>query len=405
MIRVDNTAPIVGYTPGLVRDVPFARVDCSGNEKKYVSDVIDSGWLTTASKAMEFEKNFAKLLGVKHAIAVNSCTAALHLSLDATGVNPSDGVFVPSFTFTASAEVIRYMGADPIVLDVDPITGALTPEILADAIKKHPNVKHMVAVHFGGKALEMTNATNTGILEQCRNAGIRLIEDAAHALPCRHNGSYVGTFGELTCFSFYANKTMTTGEGGMVTTDSDELAERVRLMRLHGIDRDVWKRFTSNTAGWEYDVLAPGFKYNMPDISAAVGLAQLERLEEMRYARQLCAEYYFEHLSQIDEICLVPYDKLDEQSWHLFPLLLTDHCDVGRNTVIERLNDHGIGVSVHYKPIHRLRYYKERYELDAEQFPGAEFRWHRTFSLPIYNLLGVDDLAHVVSSVKNCVRG
>jgi len=310
-------------------NIPFAKVDCSGHELAYLTEVLQSGWLTTAGKCAEFEKRFAEAVGAKYACAVNSCTAALHLAVEALGIGPGDQVFVPTLTFTASAEVIRYMGADPVFLDVEYGTCLLTPEILEAAIQAHPGVKALMLVHFGGQAAEMGSlqsavavssgeeevldqgqlpAANgqrqTGILDLCRRHGIRVIEDAAHAFPTRHNGRMIGIFGDVTCFSFYANKTITTGEGGMLCTDDEAIYTRVKCMRLHGINRDIWDRFTSQKADWEYDVIAPGFKYNLPDIAAAIGLAQLERAEEFRRERQRCAEHYDQHLVGVKGIDL-----------------------------------------------------------------------------------------------------
>jgi dTDP-4-amino-4,6-dideoxygalactose transaminase len=382
--------------------VPYSKVDCEGNEKKYVCEVIDSGWLTTASKTLELEEKFKQMLGVSHAIAVNSCTAALHLALEATGVEANQKIFCPTMTFTASAEVIRYVGCHPVLLDVDPATYSLNREILLQAIKDNPDVKHMIGVHYGGRALDMRNSTGTGIADICDQHGITLIEDAAHALPARQGEGMVGNLGKIACFSFYANKTMTTGEGGMVVTNDEELARRIRLMRLHGIDRDVWDRFTKPGASWEYDVLAPGFKYNMPDLCAAVGLAQFERLFEMRESRELCARYYYEHLSGLKGLELPSKpENFGDHAWHLFPVCISSDVKISRNVFKERLEAAGIGTSVHYKPVHRLTYYKENYSLSTSDYPGAEKLWQSTFSLPIYNKLTHKDLVHVVTSIKS----
>lgn len=382
--------------------IPFAKVDCSGNEARYVQEVLESGWLTTASKTRELESKFTEYLGCKHALAVNSCTSGLHLALESLGVGPGDGVFVPSLTFTASAEVIRYLGADPVVLDVSSETSGLTAEILSKAIEEHPNVKTLIAVHFGGMSLPMTG--DSGIVSLCQKAGVRIVEDAAHALPTLHNGKLVGSFGDITVFSFYANKTMTTGEGGMVTTENDELAKRIKIMRLHGIDRDVWDRFTSESESWEYDVVAPGYKYNMPDLNAAVGLAQFERLGAMHNARLECATRYFERLSHIKDLKLPARpENMQDHSWHLFPIRLSEGKSVHRNVFIDRLNKAGIGTSVHYKPIHRLAYYKNRYRLEKEDFPNSEAIWQSTVSLPIYNLMTAVDVNEVCDLVEALV--
>src|SRR5512143_1833957 len=258
--------------------VPYCRIACDGNELAYVREVLESGWLTTGAKALELERRFAAAVGAEQAIAVNSCPSALHLALEASGVKAGARVFVPTMTFTASAEVVRYLGADPVFLDVEYGTCLLTPEIVEEAVRKHPDVKTLVAVHYGGQAAPMLGRDGgPGILEICRRHGLRVVEDAAHAFPARCAGRTIGALGDATCFSFYANKTITTGEGGMLTTDDPAIAARAKAMRLHGIDRDVWDRFTAAKPAWEYDVIAPGYKYNMPDVNAAIGLAQLER--------------------------------------------------------------------------------------------------------------------------------
>ena len=384
--------------------IPYSKVDCGGSELDYVAEVLRSGWLTTASKARELEERFRDLIGCRHALAVNSCTSALHLALDAVGVQPGHGVFVPSLTFTSSAEVIRYMGAGPVVIDGDPDTSSITADILEAAIERRPDVKALVAVHFGGLCLPMSGPR--GLVEICNRHGIRLVEDAAHALPSSDGTQLVGRFGDVTCFSFYANKTMTTGEGGMVTTDSDALAARIRTMRLHGIDRDVWDRFTSKTpVAWEYDVIAPGFKYNMPDINAAVGLAQFERLGSMHAARISCARIYAEKLADHPYLALpaIPPDY-GMHSWHLFPVRLTDHPSIDRNELIRRLGEEGVGTSVHYKPIHRLSYYRDTYGLEPGDFPGAEAVWRTTVSLPIYSLLESEEVAEVCATIDRILE-
>ena len=377
--------------------IPFARVDCSGNERKYLQEVIESGWLTTAGKAREFERRFAEAVVAKHAIAVNSCTSALHLAVEALGVKAGERVFVPTMTFTATAEVIRYMGADPLLLDVQYGTCLLTPEILLDAMRKHPEVKTLLVVHYGGQAAQMLSQEGQpGILEICRQHGVRVIEDAAHAFPSRLGPRMIGALGDITCFSFYANKTITTGEGGMITTDNDEYARRMGVMRLHGIDRDIWNRFTSDKPSWEYDVVAPGFKYNMPDVNAAIGLAQLERAEQMRKERERCARYYMEALRDIPWLDLpvvrVPFC---DHAWHLFPVVVKPESPLSRDEVIERLSERGIATSVHYKPLHRMKYYRETYRFDPLDYPNAERVWRGCLSLPLYPQLKEEELEYI----------
>jgi len=429
--------------------IPFSKVECNGSELRYVQQVLESGWVTTAGKAMEFEQRFTAAVGGKYACAVNSCTAALHLALEAADVGPGDKVLVPTLTFTATAEIVRYLGADPVFADVEYGTALLTPEIVEAALERNPGIKAVVVVHFGGQAAEMTrdqrpetagdgqrttetpkhqNAKALGILDVCRRRGVKVIEDAAHAFPTRLNGRSVGSFGDITCFSFYANKTITTGEGGMLVTDDEAVFKRTKVMRLHGIDRDIWNRFTSDKPSWEYDVVAPGFKYNMPDINAAIGLAQLERAEEMRKERQRCFEFYLRELADCEWLDLpvirpqsdpnnasvdqcfddpilstlnsTASTALQAHSCHLFWVVLKEGAPVTRNHFIELLSKAGIGTSVHYKPLHRMRYYRERYGLNPQGFPNAEKHWHGCVSLPVYPSMTDEQLGYVVKNVK-----
>ena len=465
-----------------MKKIPFSRVVFDGNELKYVREVIESGWLTTAGKCMEFERQFAGKVGGTYACAVNSGTAALHLACEALGIGPGDKVFVPTMTFTASAEVIRYLGADPVFLDVEYGTCLVTPAILEVAIQQHPDARALILVHFGGQAAQMTgcgldsksindqqSTTNNqrptinnqrpttndqrttinnqrstindqqpttndqrstindqrsttddqqstineqrpttndsqrrlGIVEICRDHGLKLIEDAAHAFPTRYRDRMIGSFSDATCFSFYANKTITTGQGGMLMTENEDLFNRARIMRLHGINHDIWDRFTGRDADWEYDVLAPGFKYNLPDVTAAIGLAQLERADEYRRERQRCADFYYRELAGIACLDLpVCHGAREDHSWHLFCVVLNEKSRIERSRFIELVNEAGIGTSVHYKPLHRMTYYRDRYKLRPEDYPNAERHWRGAVSLPIYPSLSPDELACVCETVQ-----
>ncbi len=382
-------------------NIPFSKVFCHGNELKYITEVLESGWLTTAGKTQKFEQLFAQKVNSKYACAVNSCTAALHLGLEALGVKSGDKVFVPDMTFTASAEVVRYLDADPVFLDVEYGTSLITPGILREAIAKHPNVKHLIVVHYGGHPAEMLNDTHTGIMDICKEHGIKVMEDAAHAFPARLGETMIGNIGDVTCFSFYANKTITTGEGGMLTTNNKELYERVKVMRLHGINRDVWDRFTAKVPSWEYDVVAPGYKYNMPDLNAAVGLAQLEKADLFREERQRVALFYYEALKSLEMIDLPGCDLPPEHhAWHLYPIKLNEKSGVSRNQFIQKMAEKGVGTSVHYKPMHRLTYYREQYGLDAGDFPVSEKIWDGTVSLPIFPGMRVEEMSYVAEAIR-----
>jgi dTDP-4-amino-4,6-dideoxygalactose transaminase len=382
--------------------IPFSKISCEGNELTYLREVLESGWLTTAGKTFELEKRFGEFVQARFCCAVNSCTAALHLALEALGVGPGSKVFVPTMTFTASAEIIRYLNADPVFLDVDYDTCLLTPEILRDAIAKYPDVKTVVILHYGGQAAQMITDEREGFLDLCRRHEIKIVEDAAHAFPSYIGGRIIGSMGDVVCFSFYANKTITAAEGGMLATNDEKLARRAKVMRLHGIDRDVWDRFTSDKASWEYDVVAPGFKYNMSDVHAAIGLAQLERAVEMRNERERCARFYMKSLSGIECLDLPKlHVSYEDHAWHLFPIVLKPGAPVSRNKCIELLAERGIGTSVHYKPLHRMTYYKNTYHLRPGDFPNAEKIWVGCLSLPIYPSLKNEKLEYICRTLRD----
>ncbi|WJS95152.1 DegT/DnrJ/EryC1/StrS family aminotransferase [Flavobacterium johnsoniae] len=380
-----------------ITKIPFSKIFIGDSERKYLNEVLDSGWLTTAGKTLEFEKKFADFIGAKYACAVNSCTAALHLGIDALGIKAGDKVLIPSMTFAATGEVVRYIGAEIIPIDTEYGTNLITPEILEKALEKHKDIKLLIVVHYGGQAAQIKE-----LIEICNRHGIKIMEDAAHAFPTRKDGQLVGNFGDITCFSFYANKTITTGEGGMLVTNDENIYKRVKTMRLHGINRDIWDRFTSKTPSWEYDVIDAGYKYNMPDLAAAIGLGQLEKAELFRSERQKAVEFYYEKLKDLSMIDLpICNDKLEDHAWHLFPIVLNEKSSISRNEFIEKMSEQGVGTSVHYKPIHQLSYYKERYNLIKEDYPNAELTWSGNVSLPLYPYMTNEELQYIVDTVKN----
>ena len=379
-----------------ITKIPFSKIFIGDSERKYLNEVLDSGWLTTAGKTLEFEKKFADFIGAKYACAVNSCTAALHLGIDALGIKAGDKVLIPSMTFAATGEVVRYIGAEIIPIDTEYGTNLITPEILEKALKKHNDIKLLIVVHYGGQAAQIKE-----LIEICNRHGIKIMEDAAHAFPTRKDGQLVGNFGDITCFSFYANKTITTGEGGMLVTNDESIYKRVKTMRLHGINRDIWDRFTSKTPSWEYDVIDAGYKYNMPDLAAAIGLGQLEKAELFRSERQKAVEFYYEKLKDLSMIDLpICNGKLEDHAWHLFPIVLNEKSSISRNEFIEKMSEQGVGTSVHYKPIHQLTYYKERYNLLKEDYPNAELTWSGNVSLPLYPYMTNEELQYIVDTVK-----
>lgn len=385
--------------------VPFAKPECNEKEINEVIKVIKSGWLTTASRCARFEKDFAEFIGVKHALAVNSATAALHLGLEALGISKGDRVIVPTFTFTATAEVIRYLGGDPIFVDCDPSNFCITNEEIEKSLNHQSNlsskdkIKAIIPVHIGGHPCDMDS-----ILTFAKSHGLYVMEDAAHALPTRYKGKLIGSLSNITCFSFYANKTITTGEGGMLCTNEDKIAKRVKVMRLHGINRDVWDRFTTG-ASWEYDVVAPGYKYNMPDLNAALGIHQLKKAESFQKKRKRVAEIYYSELKDIPGLIL-PRLKcpMEDHSWYLFNVLIESKetkSGIDRNIFIEEMAKRNIGTSVHYKPLHRMSYYKNKYNLKKERFPNAEWVYQRCVCLPIFSSMTERQLDYVIDNIKD----
>lgn len=385
--------------------VPFATPECGDDEIQEVTDVIKSGWLTTASRCAQFEKAFTECIGAKYALAVNSATAALHLGLEALGIKAGDKVLVPTLTFTSTAEVVRYLGADPVFVDCDSRTFCITLEYIEKALELNSispgdsRLKALIPVHFGGHPCDMDALLSFSSLNE-----LKVMEDAAHALPTRYKGKLIGNLSDVSCFSFYANKTITTGEGGMLCTDNDEIAKRVKAMRLHGINRDVWDRFSTG-ASWEYDVIAPGFKYNMPDINAALGIHQLKKAELFQEKRQRIAQIYYEELKDTEGLILPKLKcEMEDHSWYLFIVLIEPQETVNgvdRNKFIEEMTKRNIGTSVHYKPLHRMSYYRERFGLKPEMFPNAEWVFERCVSLPMFSAMTDEQLEYVVENIKD----
>lgn len=376
--------------------IPFAVPDIGDDEIAAVTEALRSGWVTTGPRTKAFEQAFVDFLGGSlEAIAVNSATAGLHLALEALGIGPGDEVIAPTLTFTATVEVARYLGADPVLVDVDPVTLNLDVEAVRRAIT--PRTKAIMPVHYAGLACDMAP-----LLELARTHGLKVIEDAAHALPTLYRGQLVGTLAsDVTVFSFYANKTMTTGEGGMVVTRDVEAAKRMRIMRLHGMNRDAFDRFVSKTPAWYYEVVAPGFKYNLTDIAASLGLQQLRRLPEFMARRQVLAARYFEALKDLPLI--LPADAFDggQHAWHLYVIRLNDQAKRTRDEVIQALSDRGIGTSVHYVPLHRHPYWRDRYGLTPAMFPQADLAYQQMISIPLYTAMTDMQQEQVIQALRD----
>ena len=361
------------------------------------AEVVRSGWLTTGPNAREFEAKFAEFLGCQYALAVNSATAGLHLGLESLGIGPGDKVITTPFTFTATAEVIRYLGADPVFADIDPVSLNLDPECLRDVLKKH-RAKAIIPMHYGGQACDMDE-----IMSLAREHDCSVMCDAAHTFPAKYKGSFVGTLDDdVSVFSFYANKTICTGEGGMVVTHRKELADRMKVMRLHGIDRDAFERHRSTTPAWYYRVVAPGYKYNMPDMAAAIGLKQLTKAEAFRQSRQRIADHYRQAF-QGAPLRLPSQVRADDQhAWHIYAIQLDlERLTIDRNRFIDELSEAGIGTSVHYIPLHLQPYWQDRYGLTPEDFPVSSRVYDAVVSLPIYPDLSDEDVDRVATTIIN----
>jgi dTDP-4-amino-4,6-dideoxygalactose transaminase len=379
--------------------LPFALPDIGQDEVDEVVDSIRSGWLTTGPKVHRFEQDFAEFIGGDvEALSVNSATSGLHLALEAAGLRPGDEVITTPYTFTATAEVIRYLGAHPVFVDIDPVTFNIDPDQVEASITE--KCKAIVPVHFGGLACSMGR-----ILSIARHHGLKVVEDAAHALPATYNSNLIGALSsDATVFSFYATKTVATGEGGMITTRNAELAARCRVMRLHGIDRDVFNRHTSDRPAWYYEVVAPGFKYNMTDIAAAIGIHQLRKAYLLQRRRQAIAEIYHSSFADLPVVLPPGPDEGEIHAWHLYVIRLTDDAPVSRNRFIELMSDMGVGTSVHFIPLVVQPYWRENYHLDQRDFPNTMKSYNGAVSLPIYTRMTEDDVLRVVTAVRTILQ-
>jgi dTDP-4-amino-4,6-dideoxygalactose transaminase len=390
--------------------LPFALPEIGDEEIAEVVDTLKSGWITTGPKAKRFEQAFTEFLnqhplppgegrgeGELESIAVNSATAGLHLALEALGIGPGDEVITTTHTFTATAEVVRYLGADVKLVDIDPATLNIDPKAVEAAIT--PRTKCILPVHYAGLAADMP-----AILAIAKRQGLKVVEDAAHALPSTCGGQLVGTLqSDATVFSFYANKTITTGEGGMLVTRNPELAKRARVMRLHGMSRDAFDRFTAKVPSWYYEIVAPGFKYNLTDIAAAIGLHQLKRARGFQARRSQIADRYNRSLASLP--LTRPPDAVagDLHSWHLYVVRLLDGGPARRDAVVQRLFDAGIGCSVHYIPLHLHPYWRDRYSLSSADFPCSQGAYETLISLPIYTRMTDADVDRVVATLANAL--
>lgn len=379
------------------RFIPFCVPRTGRRELREVADAIRSGWLTTGPKVAAFEDGIRRLVGARHAVALNSCTAALHVSLAAAHVGPGDEVITSPYTFAATGEAILYLGARPRFVDILPGTLNLDPGRIEPALTRR--TRAIVPVHIAGLPCEMEP-----ILALARRRGLKVVDDAAHALGAMHHGRPVGSIAHMTCFSFYATKNLTTGEGGMITTDDGRLVDRLRRLTLHGLTRDAWKRYT-RSGSWRYDVVEVGYKYNMTDVAAGLGLAQLSKFAAMQRRRRDLARRYSRLLESCEAFDLPVETPRAVHAWHLYILRLRPHrLRIGRDRLVELLTERGIGTSVHFQPLHLHSLYRRRFGHRRGDFPHTERESARALSLPLYPGLAREAQDRVVECLLDLAR-
>ena len=365
-------------------NIPFHKPHITQKELDEVSETIQSGWLTMGPKTLEFENHYKKYIGSQFAISVNSATAALHLALNAVGIEKDDEVLIPTNTFISTAEAVVYSGAIPILCDIEPKYHNIDVNLIESKITS--KTKAVIPVHFGGHPCEMDE-----IKRIATQYNLKVIEDAAHALPSSYKNKKIGILSDAVCFSFYATKTLTTGEGGMVTTNNSKIAEKIKIQRLHGISGDAWKRYGQNS-DWYYEVVDLGYKYNTTDIQASIGIIQLEKLEWMRDERKKIADKYIDAFS--GKLHFIIGNNQNESSWHLFVIKIGN-----RDELHQELKEKGISTSVHFIPIHKHPYYKKRFSFSDEDYPVANFVFEQSLSLPIYPGLTENEVEYIIKNV------
>lgn len=377
--------------------IPFHKPYYSADEINEVIDAVKSGWWTAGPKTLQFENEFKAFIGTKNSVAVSSWTAAAHLALEAIGLKEGDEVIVPAMTFTASAEIVCYFKAKPVIVDVRRDTYNIDPAEIEKAITK--KTRAIIPVHYGGQACDMDE-----IIDIAKNNNIYIIEDAAHALPSYYKGKIIGQLSDVTCFSFYATKTLATGEGGMICTDNEEIANRCSIMRLHGINSDAWKRY-SEEGSWYYEVVAPGFKYNFTDIQAGLGIAQLKKVNDMRSKRKEIFDLYNEGFkdNKLIKTYKIKEDRIS--SHHLYPIELNiDGLTISRSRFIDELKEKGIGVSVHFIPLYRHPYYQRTFNLKSDDYPVSETIYPGLITLPIWPGMKISQIEQVIDNVNSLMK-
>ena len=377
--------------------LPFARPLIEKEDIEEVVDTLNSDWLTTGPKTHLFEEEFAKYIGCKYAVAVNSCTAALHISLAALGIEKGDEVITTPYTFVSTVNVILQQRAIPIFVDIKPDTFNINPDLIREKI--NDKTKALIPVHFGGQPCDMGK-----IMKIAKDNNLLVIEDAAHAISAEYEGRKIGIIGDATSFSFYPTKNMTTGEGGMVTTNDEKLRERLKIWSLHGISKDAWKRYSAE-GSWYYEVVCPGYKYNMTDIQASLGLQQLEKLNCFQRKREKIVKAYDGAFKDMKEIT-IPFVKDNiKHAWHLYVIkIVSEKLKINRNQFIEALKAENIGTSVHFIPVHLHPYYRDTYGFKRGDFPNTEYAFDRVISLPLFPKMNDEDVKDVIDAVRKIIE-
>jgi dTDP-4-amino-4,6-dideoxygalactose transaminase len=388
---------ILGGKPIRTHFLPPFRPSIGEEEIEEVTDTLRSDWITLGPKTHKFEEMCSEYIGCKQAVAVSSCTAGLQLSLNALEVGEGDEVVTTPFTFVSTVNVIVHTGARPVLVDIDTGTYNIDPRKIADAVSSR--TKALLPVHYAGNPCEMDE-----ILEIAEKNDLWVIEDAAHAIGAAYKKKKIGAIGDLTSFSFYATKNVTTGEGGMVTTDNDELADRIRLLSLHGMSKDAWKRYQA-AGSWYYEVLAAGYKCNMTDLQASIGIHQLKKLEQMQRRREDIARRYNEAFEALPGVVRPNVSEYAHHAWHLYPILLNlNLLKSDRNGFVEALKAENVGTSVHFIPVHLHPYYRDRFGFRRGDFPNSEYVYDREVSLPIYPRMSDSDVEDVIAAVRKVVQ-
>lgn len=384
--------------------VPFFKPTIGDEEKKAVLEVMNSGWLTTGKVTLAFEKEFSEFVGAKHALAVNSNTSGMILAMEACGVKAGKAVITTPYTFVSTAACAVHLGADVYFADIEKDSYSISPAEIEKILKKDAENGHkvvaIVPVHVAGNLCDMKKINELAKKYSTPENKIRVIEDAAHSFPSRTKNGFAGTLGDCGVFSFYATKTITTGEGGMVTTNDDELAKRMTVMRLHGMDRTTWDRYTSPKASWEYDIVEPGFKFNLPDLLSAVGREQLKKADLFDEKRKKWVQKYNEAFKDLDFVNLPPDGE--GNSWHLYLLRIKpEMLDCDRNTFAGELQQMGVGISMHFIAIFNFTYWQKKYpDFRAENFPNANEHTSNTITLPLWPDMGEENVKFVIDAVK-----